>query len=119
MRWNVGNGHKVRFWENKWLFSGTVLADVAASPVPVRLLSLPIAAFFTERGAWDTHMFQNLLPDHIFMEVLGSFISVVTDREDTHIWGATPIGDFYVRMTYEMLVVEDSGNRDMTIWNTI
>lgn len=50
MRWSIGNGQTVRFWEDKWLFSSIVLISVSTAPVPHHLLDLPVSAFINDRG---------------------------------------------------------------------
>ncbi|KAL9451440.1 hypothetical protein AB3S75_013078 [Citrus x aurantiifolia] len=52
MRWNIGDGEKVRFWWDCWVTTSNPLVDLVTQPIPNTLLSKRVADFVDETGNW-------------------------------------------------------------------
>ena len=53
IRWNVGNGWKVKFWWDCWATAPFTLADLAIQPIPPDLSDLYVADFVSTDGSWN------------------------------------------------------------------
>ncbi|KAJ1377867.1 Endonuclease/exonuclease/phosphatase superfamily [Sesbania bispinosa] len=71
MRWILGNGKGVNFWNHVWLPCGTKLADLATAPLPLEVAHLTVADM-VENGAWNSTLLQSLLP----VQVLGKATTI-------------------------------------------
>lgn len=66
IRWQIGDGKTVQFWQDRWLASGILLAEVVVQPIPLESANLVVAAFYGTNGNYDTAGFVNLVPNVVF-----------------------------------------------------
>ena len=69
LRWNVGNGLKVKFWWDCWATTPHPLAELALQPIPPNLCDLYVADFVSADGSWNWPKFSHILPHHAVMKI--------------------------------------------------
>lgn len=80
---------------------------------------MPISDFISDRGEWRTHLFQHILPEPIFLEVLDSFALVGSNSVDNVLCEATLDGAFFVGSAYNLVTREEVSRRGAYIWHLI
>ena len=111
LTWKVGNGTKIKFWEDHWGFGDTSLLAKYPS---LYLISDQQHNYIQEMGQqtdkgwewkfkWRRHLFDRELEmaDCFLSEVAGSSIQI--HKKDEWIWKAEPTGQYSVRSAYNML----------------
>ncbi|TVT99236.1 hypothetical protein EJB05_55412, partial [Eragrostis curvula] len=104
-RWRVGNGRKVRFWEDNWLGSSSLLVQYWDLYVIVNERSKTIAEIWdginlkcTFRRCVDSNLMRR------WEEVLQIASTIVlTDEEDKPIWQYTPNGIYSSQSMYGII----------------
>ncbi|KAH1220482.1 Two-component response regulator-like PRR37 [Glycine max] len=128
LTWKVGNGTKIKFWEDHWGFGDTSLLAKYPS---LYLISDQQHNYIQEMGQqtdkgwewkfkWRRHLFDRELEmaDCFLSEVAGSSIQI--HKKDEWIWKAEPTGQYSVTSAYNMLngvdVEEDNGWMFEELW---
>lgn len=65
----VGNGKKIRFWEDSWLSPGVILMDCLLQPLHESLAGKYVCDFVGQDGKCDWTLFENLLPNWVKADI--------------------------------------------------
>ena len=99
--WRVGDGSKIKVWEDPWLPEGDT-----RRPRAVRGSSVVEAVadrINPTTGAWDETMIQGIFPPEDVKTILS--ISICDDMEDNLAWHFDPKGIFSVKSAYKVGVM--------------
>ncbi|KAL9416421.1 hypothetical protein AB3S75_039585 [Citrus x aurantiifolia] len=115
MRWNIGDGKKVRFWWDCWVTTSSPLADCVTQPILNTLLSKRVADFVDETGNWNWCLFSHLVPNNILLKIALVHPPKASHGAGSYFWGVSSNGIFSVKSAYELL--DDLiGNGDRNFW---
>ncbi|CAN1188455.1 Putative ribonuclease H protein At1g65750 [Linum perenne] len=119
MQWSIRDGKSTRFWTDRWVDSGIILADHA---LDIRRVdnSLLMSQACSDQGEWNLDFLCAVLPYDIVMQVIRMSAPKNRLGNDSLVWGLEPKGGFSVRTTYLMITDNvatpiDSVRRQ--IWN--
>lgn len=107
VRWIVGNGSAVRFWDDIWLPSRTILQNVAIAEIPEELRNVSVADMSTIEGGWRFDLFSEYLPQQIVPEINACIAATFDQTVDRPIWSLTTNGIFTASSAYSMLSDHD------------
>ena len=97
IKWVIGNGHKIRFWDDKWL-SLVILRDkIHGALLPVES-NIKISDCINQ-GFWNLNQISFDLPKDILSSIFGTPFSI-TNKEDRLIWGLTKDGKCSIKSIY-------------------
>ncbi|XP_057418459.1 uncharacterized protein LOC130712657 [Lotus japonicus] len=102
LRWRIGDGNTVRFWYDKWVFSGTVLINHALVDIPAAEAVRTVADYYDHmQGRWKISDLSFLLPGVVLAEVIAMPPPSLSIGSDQVCWGLTSDGLFSSRSAYE------------------
>lgn len=97
-RWRIGNGQKVRIWEDKWLPTPSMYR--VSSPRLFMHPDIRVGELINKNEAcWETEVVTTLFLPHE-ADVIRSIPISVHLLEDKLIWALSPNGSFSVRSAY-------------------
>jgi hypothetical protein len=98
--WRVGNGAKIRIWEDKWLPTPT--AYKVQSPLAILAPSAKVCELIErERKWWNISLLEQIFSPDEVKKILSIPLSS-TNKEDILLWRGTMKGDFSVRSAYHL-----------------
>lgn len=100
IRWNIGDGRKVRFWWDCWATKSHPLIFYALAPVPHTIINKVAAEFVDGNGNWQWESFAHLLPNHIILRVASVIPPNFTRGDDQLFWAESNKGIFMVKAAY-------------------
>ncbi|GLT97162.1 hypothetical protein SLE2022_147430 [Rubroshorea leprosula] len=68
LRWRVGTGEKIRFWQDAWV-SDRPLLDVALLPALEDQIDIPVSHVIKPDRTWDFQVLQQLLPELVVEQI--------------------------------------------------
>lgn len=100
LMWMVGNGEKIKIWEDRWIptHSSHKIQD------PVRLLSreAKVAEIINENiNWWNITLIEQIFPQET-VEKICSLSICPRSQEDRLVWAGTKLGTFSVRSAYHL-----------------
>ncbi|KAJ1391964.1 Reverse transcriptase zinc-binding domain [Sesbania bispinosa] len=117
LRWIVGNGKKVSFWQNNWLPCGELLSQISCEPIPLSDPHLNVSHFVID-GHWNVELFRHLLPAHVVNEIINHPVPSEELGEDHPSWSFTPDGSFDAKSAY-MLLTDNLDLPNNQVWDFV
>ncbi|CAN1776729.1 Putative ribonuclease H protein At1g65750 [Linum perenne] len=115
--WSIKNGHKTRFWTDRWLDSGVILQDYALQNQGVDF-SCSVSVFCLPNGSWNLDSLYACLPNDVVVQIIGMTPPCARLGEDTIAWGLEENGCFSVKSAY--LLIKDIGPNDSEVnWSKV
>ena len=71
LRWQVGSGKDINFWEDNWVFQYPL--SVVVSPVPGRE-QVRVCDVLDDSGGWNRTLLSQLVPPHIVDKISSLFL---------------------------------------------
>ncbi|GKV09037.1 hypothetical protein SLEP1_g20594 [Rubroshorea leprosula] len=68
LRWRVGSGEKIKFWQDAWV-SDRPLLDAALIPVLEDQIDIPVSHVINPDRTWDFQVLQQLLPELVVEQI--------------------------------------------------
>ncbi|KAJ1387769.1 Reverse transcriptase zinc-binding domain [Sesbania bispinosa] len=109
LRWNVGNGKQVRFWNDSWLRSGTVLKDVLIDHISPAMEVSTVNGMINSMGEWDVHKLKDIIPDWAVKEVCGNVPPDPNFEDDRVSWALNDNGRFSTKTAYHLAANSRNG----------
>lgn len=113
----IGNGKRVRFWLDAWLYDEGPLINKARAEVPIDLQGKCVADFIDIDGDWRWNAFKNLLPTPICLKIAGLRPPNMFDYPDRITWGPTNDGKFSVKSAYTGSSWSSKNKKWKDIWS--
>ncbi|CAN1148633.1 Putative ribonuclease H protein At1g65750, partial [Linum perenne] len=99
LHWSVRNGKDTKFWSDRWLDSGCVLADAALNIQEVNS-SQTVSDFVLQNGSWDLNRLSLCLNPEAVLQVMGMDPPSELLGKDVFVWGLEANGRFSVKTAY-------------------
>ena len=99
-RWQVGNGHSIMIWKDKWVPSPStfkVVSPVSSLPEDSRVAAL----IDEENGVWKNELVRQVFLPHE-VELICSIALSANLPADKQVWAPTHNGIFTVRSAYQL-----------------
>ena len=93
LRWQIGNGRDIIFWDDNWVFQYPISQIVSPPPGSEEL---KVSDVLNEFGRWDRCCLDRLVPAHVGDQVVSLFLPSFP-QVDTVIWGLTADGQYSVK----------------------
>lgn len=106
MKWKLGNGKKVKFWNDCWYKPGVLLRDVAVRPLNDLELKETVSDFVLLNGDWNREKLKWYLLDNICIDICRLGIITGDLKEDTIVWNYPKEIKFSVESAYMNLSKE-------------
>ena len=94
IRWKLGQGDKIHFWEDNWLVDQNLLQLVNQSIDSVSLSDATICEFITENKRWDLDKLKQVITDSTTLRCILGLDIPISNMEDSVCWGLHSSGDF-------------------------
>ena len=119
IKWIVGDGSKIRVWEDNWIH--TQPAKAASGPGKEAFPYLKARDLMIEgTKSWNEHLINSAISPEDAQYILNIRLSSAMNQ-DTPIWNFTKTGEYTVRSGYHLcnqirncLNLEDQGNQSVT-----
>lgn len=92
IRWNMGSGDTIRFWEDVWA-TDSPLFEHATAVIPPTLLNRNVQDFWSESGGLNWNLFSGYLPTTILMMLTTVSVGVPPGFRDSICWSLTSDGE--------------------------
>ncbi|KAL8151867.1 hypothetical protein V2J09_021675 [Rumex salicifolius] len=99
IRWNVGDGSKIRFWLDHWLDGGPLINQVVSMP-PVDMLGTRVCDFWEPDGGWAWGQFSNFLPASCLMRLCAVVVRHGPNVADMISWAYSRDGEYSTKSAY-------------------
>jgi ribonuclease HI len=116
--WSVGNGNKVKFWDDKWIDDNSRLSDLAL-PIPEETRGWMVKDVALPTGEWNFDLLQQYLPSSTIQKLHAIVPPHASNEEDKQFWPGTTSGQFTASSAYYMLTkntLNDVNKRWKEIW---
>ena len=120
IRWQVGDGSKIRFWKDCWVMQNVILKDYVVMPVPSNMLDNSFREYVDSNGQWNWVAFSNYLPHSLALAITAIMPPCVEGGMDRIFWGFSTKGNFIVKSAYQSISSKSSsriGSRWDLIWS--
>lgn len=102
VRWNIGNGPKVRIWEDKWLQT-TIGSTSLPLPSDLTPNSCVVSLIDEDTRRWKETMISHVFEPEIAKEILSiPSGDLQVQLEDYMVWKDSPNGEFSVKSAYRL-----------------
>ncbi|KAL9411860.1 hypothetical protein AB3S75_045458 [Citrus x aurantiifolia] len=110
LRWNVGNGTRIRFWQDAWVADVGPLVNLAMAPIPEAILHDWVADAINSDGSWNWSRFRFLLPHNAVLMIAAINPPTPNSNADQFYCGSSNSGMFTAKTAYNLIlgnVVQD------------
>ncbi|GKU87483.1 hypothetical protein SLEP1_g1877 [Rubroshorea leprosula] len=102
LRWRVGSGEKIRFWQDAWV-SDRPLLDAALLPVLEDQIDIPVSHVINPDRTWDFQVLKQLLPKLVVEQISALPLPSFGHQEDGMYWAGSHTGVFSVKIAFHLL----------------
>lgn len=114
IKWSIGNGSYIKFWEDPWIGPDTTIRSQIYGPLPLRQQNINVASFINN-NEWNLDKISFDLPINIIRIIQAIYISKGSNKIDNIFWRLTSMGKFTTKSMYNSL----DTNQDMCFNNSI
>jgi hypothetical protein len=107
--WRVGNGRRIRIWQDRWILSPTTY-KVLSPPRVLDPASTVSSLIDGNTKWWNFALLEQLFSREEILIIQSTPVSA-TDQEDTLIWRGTTKGIFSVRSAYHILKEQEGASK--------
>ncbi|KAH9752901.1 putative ribonuclease H protein [Citrus sinensis] len=118
IKWDIGNGNRVRFWWDNWVTEEYPLYTFALQPIRLQQLEECVARFITVEGTWNWRLFENLFPHHLLLKIAATKPPSVNDEDDYMYWAYSKSEDFTTNSAYRALSKMEVHNEE-SFWRIL
>ncbi|CAN1193986.1 Putative ribonuclease H protein At1g65750 [Linum perenne] len=116
LSWGVRNGKSTKFWSERWLDDGSVIAE-SVDPPPNHANRV-IADYCNPEGGWNVGLLAETLPASTLQAVVGMTPPMHDLGADIPVWNLEPDGKYTVKTGY--LLAKDLIHRaEQPIWKRV
>lgn len=110
--WILGDGRKIRFWMDRWLFK-KILATDADVELPNGYESMLARDLWRDGSGWDMASITPYVSENTKLELTSVVLDNVTGARDRLSWGDSEDGNFSVSSAYSRLSRDDEPKPNM------
>ncbi|CAA0819658.1 Unknown protein [Striga hermonthica] len=118
IRWSVGDGKRIKFWQDRWLQSDLTLLQACTGLVPHSFIDWTVSNYCTADGQWRWSLFSHLLPAKVLLQIAAVPPPGETSGPDLLYWGFSVDGRFTMKSAYDSLS-DDVITTDPWLWRVI
>ncbi|PNX81608.1 ribonuclease H [Trifolium pratense] len=100
--WTIGNGSKVRAWDDKWLYQDKSIQDFGIM-IPESLKHMMVNDLVDTNGGWRFDLLIPWLPSNIISKFHAIMAPSSDSNEDMMAWSGTANGEFSIASAYTLL----------------
>ncbi|XP_028076555.1 uncharacterized protein LOC114278664 [Camellia sinensis] len=104
LRWQVGNGASIQFWEDRWIPKNHNFHVQTGRPPECGPIAVS-EVINQHRKEWDHHKLKPMVGEHDFANIISIPISV-KDKTDSLVWHFSPKGNYEVKSRYHLAINE-------------
>ncbi|XP_028802470.1 uncharacterized protein LOC114757563 [Neltuma alba] len=116
--WKLGDGSRIRFWEDCWIPNHEKLLQFAIREVPESMREELVTTYVSDSGTCEWQKFAEFLPNTILNTINQTYPYVHGESCDRPVWKGSSNGEFLVKAAYSMLsgesFVSNKGNLSQT-----
>ncbi|KAH9725610.1 putative ribonuclease H protein [Citrus sinensis] len=116
--WSIGDGKRIRFWWDCWVYKDKPLANQVTSPIPDHLTNLMVADCVAANGQWNWALFDLFLPHTAIMKIASIHPPSDLLGPDQFYWSHSNKGNFSASSAYNVIRSPDISLQD-TSWNMV
>ncbi|KAH9791596.1 putative ribonuclease H protein [Citrus sinensis] len=116
--WSVGDGKRIRFWWDCWVYKDKPLANQVTAPIPDHLTNLMVADCVAANGQWNRALFDHFLPHTAIMKIASIHPPSDLLGPDQFYWSYSNKGNFSASSAYNVISSPDNSLQD-TSWNMV
>nr|BAE79385.1 unnamed protein product [Ipomoea batatas] len=110
IKWNVGNGRKINFWNDWWVGDGPLASNTDCINQP-HMTDIKVEDLITSQRRWDTGALHNILPTNMIDMVRATPIAINSEQEDFLSWPHSTTGMVTVSSAYSLIAGHDGDDR--------
>ncbi|KAH9770764.1 putative ribonuclease H protein [Citrus sinensis] len=103
LRWSIGNGQRVKFWDDIWATNGDPLINYTMASIPDSMRNMLVADCVDQNGNWLWNRFNSYLNNHVVLKIASMAPPSSMRGDDRVYWGASNTGIFIVQSAYQVL----------------
>ncbi|KAH9666870.1 reverse transcriptase domain-containing protein [Citrus sinensis] len=69
LRWSIGNGQRVKFWDDIWATNGDPLINYTVASIPDSMRNMLVADCVDQNGNWLWNIFNSFLNNHAVLRI--------------------------------------------------
>jgi len=97
LRWRVGDGTKIKFWQDHWVANCSLIDLLSLHSTPPSNPECTVSEFITQDRTWNVRKLRSVISDEqVLQKVLGIPLPTST-VEDSFCWGFSGTGNFSVK----------------------
>ncbi|CAL1375704.1 unnamed protein product [Linum trigynum] len=99
--WSIRDGEETLFWQDKWVDGDIVLANHLLPSAWGVHLQASVASMTTSTGEWNSALLSSILPNEMFLQVIGMSPPQPKLGKDELVWGLEDNGKFTLKSAYQ------------------
>ncbi|XP_024042019.1 uncharacterized protein LOC112099143 [Citrus clementina] len=103
LQWSIGNGQRVKFWDDIWATNGDPLTNYTVTSIPNSMRNMLVADCVDQNGNWLWNKFSFCLNNHVVLRIASMAPPSAMQGDDRVYWGASNTGIFTVHSAYRVL----------------
>ena len=85
LHWSIGNGQRVKFWDDIWVTNGDPLINYMVVSIPDSMRNMSVAECVDQNGNWLWNKFSSLLNNHVVLRI-ASMVPPSATRSDDRVY---------------------------------
>ncbi|KAH9706368.1 hypothetical protein KPL70_012184 [Citrus sinensis] len=103
LQWSIGNGQRVKFWDDIWATNGDPLTNYTVTSIPNSMRNMLVANCVDQNRNWLWNKFSFCLNNHAVLKIASMAPPSAMRGDDRVYWGASNTGIFTVHSAYRVL----------------
>ncbi|KAF7845080.1 ribonuclease H [Senna tora] len=116
--WEMGDGRRISFWEDRWVSNNVVLSQYVDPRRPILVKEVKVREFITDQGHWDMGKLMNALPRAAIDKILDVSPPGFYTDSDNPLWNRGKDNHFTTKSAY-LSIRNLENNNGNSVWNSI
>jgi len=101
LSWNVGNGNKIKIWDDNWIEASYSLRKVIEGPLNKNDSNASVSQLIINNN-WDLSKLSFEIPRTISEAIQNTYIQTSPRKSDNYYWNTSNDGDFSTKGVYDI-----------------
>ena len=97
LRWRVGNGTRIKFWQDHWVDNCSLIDLLSLNSTPPSNPECTVSDFITADRTWNVPKLRRVISDEQVLQKVIGIPLPISDVEDSFCWGFSGSGTFSVK----------------------